>query len=172
MSVESSDESLFRNPIFAGSLISICFLLLGLLLGFILDWEFGLYFIIIAFLSFVITLLYSFIFRIKKPKLPNLDFELFSIMDIDKEENGTNLKKESDEEKVYYYIERITNPPKEEKCRISFRSLENEEEAIQCIFCKAYFIEEYLKRWLLEDLICPVCKAILVSNVAAEIENT
>ena len=167
-----SSESSKKSPWIYGSLITVCLIVIAFLIGYLTNlWEGVLTFFVLAGLALVVTILYSTLFHIRKPEIPNIDFDLISILDIDKEEQNTEEKRNNTYEKVYYYVERISNPPKEEKCRISLRSLEKEEEAIQCLFCKSFFIEDYLKRWLLEDEICPVCKAVLMSSFD-EIENT
>ncbi|MGC9779618.1 MAG: hypothetical protein HZR80_10290 [Candidatus Heimdallarchaeota archaeon] len=167
----SSEPSRKRSWIY-GSIITVCFIAIAILIGYFTDsWEGALTLFVLAGLGLVITILYSTLFYIKKLEIPNINFELISILDIDKEEQNTEDKRNNTDEKVYYYVERISNPPKEENCRISLRSIEKEREAIQCLFCKSFFIEDYLKRWLLEDEICSVCKAVLMSSFD-EIENT
>ena len=52
----------------------------------------------------------------------------------------------------------ITNPPLEEKCRISKLPLRSDQDVLQCPSCESYFIKHYLEDWLRENEVCPVCK--------------
>lgn len=63
-----------------------------------------------------------------------------------------------------YAFSPARTPELKESCMISKKELEETDEILQCIYCKNFYLENYLIPWVLEKGKCPVCKKNLISK--------
>lgn len=94
---------------------------------------------------------------------------------VDTLRNSIKMNKEEKDSKTKTFTEylflQVKDPPVGAVCMITKIALDKQENILQCPNCESYFQEDYLREWVKEKKICPVCKFVLEITVKKQKEK-